>query len=226
MNFLTQPQFDQGVVNWLNTIVNPKAALSEVFLNPDGDHRLVNVTYPAKEIVRLVSTVGAQYIQARFVVLSSGEAQPKLSFCVVLYATDVNDKRISPYYLSEPGTATTHKGDDKGVMNEPATTVPHYIVEHWLKSWAEMELNNAMFSNSYGPLQGYTFTLSDLLQPLFNATDSDKDQLGIDLALHEYYKVDAVYYSYTFGLVLRLYGNSKPTGNYFYDMSAPCPPTY
>ena len=199
---------------------------------------MVNVTFPVDQMAMLVSTPGGCRIEARFLVLKDEVTAGR--FAIALYATDINNKRVSAYYKSYPGSPIpaaveykTTQADSAGTSTLPTTSsgngvwavqVPHVIVENWVDYWSNTQLIFDMFSTSYGPLQGYTFKFGDFVEPMFYNQKEDGWNLGIDLGLHDYYGPEGTGPSYNFGLSLRFYGPNGASDKSFYDMSTPCPP--
>ena len=235
INSLTPEQFNQGTANWLKVLVSGDlSGLEHIFRAPGSEKKTVNVTFPVDQMATLVSTPGGRQIEARFLVLEGDD--PAGRFTMALYATDINNKRVSAYYRSYPGSATlaapvvtdsaatptggqTSSGDGAW-----AVQVPHVIVEDWVYYWSNTTLNFDMFSTSYGPLQGYTFKFGDFVEPMFYNQGEEGWNLGIDLGLHDYYGPEGTGPSYNFGLSLRFYGPNGASDKSFYDMSTPCPP--
>jgi hypothetical protein len=195
--------------------------------------RVRMVCFPAEQILWLISTAGATNIQLRFVLTS--EPGNSDNFAVVLYATDDQNKRLSAYYQSTPYAASPYNGDDAeavaGNMDD-SEMMPHAAVQQWVNNWQEANsLSADMFKNSYGPLQGYTFSYNEVLNNLFATSTYDSMVLGVVLGLHEHYgpNNDGATADYTFGLALRIYNTGTITGKSaatFFDHSMPCPPGY
>jgi hypothetical protein len=237
INSLTPEQFNQGTANWLKVLVSGDSSfLEHIFNVPGSDKKMVNVTFPVDQMATLVSTPGGRQIEARFLVME--DEDPKGVFAIALYATDINNKRVSAYYRSYTGTDTLAAPGDMTAAAAPtgaqtssgdgvwAVQVPHVMVEKWVYYWSNTSLDFNMFSTSYGPLQGYTFKFGDFVEPMFYNQGQDGWNLGVDLGLHDYYGPEAAGPSYTFGLSLRFYGPNGSSDKSFYDMSMPCPPGY
>ena len=245
INTLTQEQFDKGVANWLSVLASKDWQLLErLFVAPGSKRKMANVTFPVEQMALLVSTPGGRQIEARFLALKD-EGDEVEAFAIALYATDINRKRVSAYYLSSPGNpvpapptakATRAKENETaGTQGDAGTSdstydgmqavqVPYFIVAEWTKAWDDASLSTSMFINNYGPLQGYTFSFGDFIKPMFQHQQEEGWYLGIDLGLHHYYAPEGP--ATTFGLALRLYGPNGASEHSFYDMSMPCPPGY
>ena len=229
---ISQEQFDRYAARWQHVLTkrNPEA-LQQCFLGPDGV-RMPYVYYPIEHIGWLVSTVGSNHIEARFLVMDEDEQD---RFVLALYAVDTRGLRVSAYYLAQPPQQPQSVSKGEG-LDQVAEQVPHYMVKKWLENWNEAkELTPDMFVNSYGLLQGYNFSVADFVKPLFDAQPFGSQVLRVGLGLHEYFSAQhKSALTYTFGLVLRLYKPSTPgmttegetSGEPIYDMSTPCPPTY
>ena len=219
---------------WQQLLVESSStpSLLDTVFSPATKRRSM-VCFPAEQILWLLSTVGTTHIQARFI-LTSAPGNPD-NFAVVLYATDGQNKRISAYYQSVDYAATPYNGDEVEWVNgntDDSEMLPHAAVQQWVEKWqAVTPLTADMFKNSYGSLQGYTFSYNEVLNNLFATTTYDAMVLGIVLGLREYYgphnKGDKP--DYAFGLALRIYNTGTMTGKStatFFDHSMPCPPGY
>ncbi|RIY13301.1 hypothetical protein D0T11_02375 [Hymenobacter rubripertinctus] len=235
METISQEEFDRYAAKWLHVLTKRSSGdLQQCFLGAN-EVRMPYVSFPIEHIGWLISTVGSHHIEARFLVMSDGNDQ-KDRFVLALYAVDARGIRISAYYLAKPPKPAQLGADNAADMNTVAEQVPHYMVKKWLEYWNEAgELTPEMFVNSYGLLQGYTFSVDDFMKPLFNSQPFGAQELRVGLGLHKYFS--ALHYSkptYTFGLVLRLYKPATPgeagavetSSEPFYDMSTPCPPGF
>ncbi|SHJ28717.1 hypothetical protein SAMN02745146_2765 [Hymenobacter daecheongensis DSM 21074] len=244
---ISQVDFDRHAAKWQQIITSRHHHHLQRCFHTAEDARMQYVRFPMQHIAWLVSTVGIHHIEARFLVMSEDEESPR--FALALYAADARGLRISAYYLSAPQIAATAPTPPLHALTDPgagAEQVPHYMVKKWLANWRDApELKPDMFVNSYGPLQGYTFSVGDFMKSLFESQPYGARELWVDLGLHEYYSASlSTQATYTFGLVLRLYqpllqvqeasdgtaDSQSPAAQQsaepFYDMSTPCPPGF
>lgn len=216
---LSRAEFDRYSARWAYIATKKDThKLQECFFDPQTGQRRAFIAYPAEQLGWLISTVGARRIEARFLAVDDDHGGPE-RFALALYATDATGEPLSAYYLSSPtahfqnqplkGPVST--GDEMG-----ATQIPYYLVRRWLNHWASAEkLHPDMFTTRFGTLQGYSFSIGDMMVPLFNSqpakiTAEDKREIHIDLCLHEYYSATKRHEpTHTLGLVLRLYANAK-----------------
>lgn len=218
---LSKAEFDRYSARWAYIATKKDThKLQECFFDPQTGQRRAFVAYPAAQLGWLISTVGARRIEAHFLAIDDDHGGPD-RFALALYATDATGEPLSAYYLSSPRAHCGHTalkgplsaGDELG-----ATQVPYYLVASWLANWAAAEkLHPDMFSTRFGPLQGYSFSIGDMMVPLFNsqpARGADNREIHLDLCLHEYYSATRRHeLTHTFGLVLRLYATtSEPAG--------------
>ncbi|MGI4734854.1 MAG: hypothetical protein ACRYG7_06690 [Janthinobacterium lividum] len=256
---INQKHFDRYAAKWLSVLTSRHhEKLRQSFQpNPDKGSRIPRVTFPLEHIIYLISSVGASYIQARFLLMeaqqvtdgSDAAAADQDRFTLALYATNAQGERVSAYYISNEDVSTypvdypdsslprqqasaAHSEGAAKPRNRPqevqresfeGTTpsndgvqIPHLMVKDWLAYWIEAhEIMPAMFQNSYGPLQGYTFDLSDFREPLFNAQPWTLKEhhlykraynMRVDFGLHKYYAAvsESCEPTLTFGLVLQL----------------------
>ncbi len=243
---LSPDEFENYTDRWYNTVKNGSyTELQQYLFDPSTGKPIPAVFFSAEQVGWLVSTVGAQSIEMRFVLVTEHQ-QPAPYFAVVLYAADKDSLPLSAYLLSSPTSSlpvpsgTISTGDSM-----LAVQVPHYLASLWIHNWATTPASSlapAMFRTKFGTLKGYSYGLGDWLnilfdaQPASNAADvpaHDNREVQVSLCLHKYYAAnqpDAP--TCTFGSVLRLLAVSSDSdaagkvesGEPFYDMSTPCPP--
>ena len=237
---ITQRQFDEYAANWVAASSDPEGTeLAQSFRVGKNQQLLASLSLPVLQIARLVSTVGAAHIKARFLIIRDEKTQQP-HFSLVLFATDALDARISSYYLAEqywlPATRSKAAPNNSApaaslrpvIMGATRTEVPDVLARHWLRLWAELtQVTPALFATSYGPLRGYTFEVAEFMTPLRQLSDFGHEKLVLEFDLHEYYRTEpqGEVLVHTFGLVLRLeslrvQGVSGP----FINMGQPCPP--
>ncbi|MVN78095.1 hypothetical protein GO988_17330 [Hymenobacter sp. HMF4947] len=195
-----QKHFDRYAAQWLSALTSPHHKILRRSFQPTNDKksRTLLVTFPLEHIIFLVSTVGASYIEARFLLMNSEEenaSSKRARFTVALFATNAQGTRVSAYYVSNEDVET-HKplatevpkvqgeatlllenqllstGEMASVADSPdaAEQVPHHMVSKWLYNWRHADaITPALFTTNYGPLEGYRFSLADFREPLFNA---------------------------------------------------------
>lgn len=221
VHILDQQQFDKYAAAW-SRHVSHHQDLSAVFQQPGGG-QMQAVRFSFETLEYLLSTVGAQRIKARFV-LQEDEHSREKRFSLVLYATDAMDGRVSAYYLAQPmPPAPTQPaleiGDapEKAYEPEDLTTslgdqIPNELVHTWLNNWKGASLiTSDMFSSSYGPLTGYTFSMGDFLNSFFYASPEKTKELLVLFGLHQHYPAfpDCYTLKQTFGMVLRIRQTDK-----------------
>lgn len=178
---------------------------------------LQQVAFPISQITSLVSTVGMVQVKAKFGLFNTGS---QLRFTVILFATDINDARISSYYIST----------ESGIILDdtlPNGLTPNFLAQTWIDNWDGLgSVTPDLFVTSYGPLQGYTFQADDFIRPFFDLKDPDGMHLYVRFGLHQYYRpgTNADTQARTFGLVLQLQSQDELVDPFF-DLSMPCPPT-
>ena len=228
VGIISQQVFDQYSSKWVEIIGNSDTTLLNQCFRTEGDATLTHVTFPALQIARLVSTVGARHVKARFLVATEMRGELLFPhFTLALFATDDLNARLSSYYLADAYWETR--------LPVPANNdvVPNVLVDFWLNNWqqdtaGESAVSQAMFNSPYGFLRGYTFELDDFVSPLSRAKNLEDASLKISFGLHEFYRTgtdgqDAL--NYTFGLVVQyLDGMGDPLDDPSFDMSQPCPP--
>ncbi len=238
---ISQRQFDEYSANWLAVSSDPEGAELDQSFRLSAKQLISGLSFPALQIARLVSTVGAAHIKARFLI-ERDEPTNQPHFTLALFATDALDARISSYYVAdeywqpaaEPAAAPkkTAAAKLRAVVTAAARTeLPDVLARYWLRAWAALtRVAPAVFATSYGPLRGYTFEVAEFMLPLRQLARFDQEKLLVEFGLHEYYRPegegegDALVQ--TFGLMLRL-ESSKMEGatGPILDMGAPCPPS-
>lgn len=245
-NLITQKQFERGVSKWLRVLSKPDYDTLEYSFATDAG-KLTRVTFPIRSIKYLLSTVGASHIEARFLLLQDEIDQRRHYFTLVLYAIDATGARISAYYLADKtalhgivdsAIAPQEHDEQKPLPSDSPTYYPDAyrvardLAEDWRRYWrCSPSITPDLFANTYGPLQGYTFSLGDFMQNLFAEQSSPDSVLRVDFGLHRYYNIDTALQQ-TFGLILQLDVVSDSSSSEaaasdeqpFYDLSVPCPP--
>ena len=222
-SIIDQEQFEQYAAHWLSVVSetdNP--VLAKSFLT-SAEERVLHLSFPIQRIVELVSAVGVTQIKARFLLVPGPGEQA--CFTLALFATDAQQERLSAYYLPD---SQWNAPAPRPVLGEQ---VPRELAGVWLTNWKTVPaITAALFTTSYGPLQGYNFDIKDFVMPLFTGQPFAQQEIRLGLGLHEYYAATpaAEGPTQTFGLVVRLHnpaqqGQSELDEPYF-DMSTPCPP--
>lgn len=270
---LSQNKFSRYAQAWVKAVSSGKH-LAEAFQQA-GCERLQYASFDFQTIVWLVSTVGSRQIRAQFVLVPENQDEEgnhtPAYFSIVLYSVDAMGGRISAYYLGDntftplpkpkpkPASAPAAGKDlgDEYVQTEVLAQggpVAFDLAKIWLTNWTSQPvITRHLFSSDYGPLQGYSFSLDDFIDPLFYSQKFGATQvLHVGFALHEYHaafpKHDEETLKRTFGLVLRVYGTTDSDemdettgekmqigryatdasdgepGQPFYDLSYPYPP--
>jgi hypothetical protein len=251
---LNQQHFDRYAAKWLSAVTSPHHKKLRRSFQPTDQKasRSQRVTFSLEHIIYLISSVGASYVEARFLLMDAQEAENGSDdaaaahnrFTIALYATNAQGERVSAYYVSNevvttypvrnplpsqelsatqpeaaalaarPQAAQSKRFEETDPSSD-AVQIPHLITKDWLTYWKEArEITPAMFHTSYGPLQGYTFSLSDFREVLFNAEPRPHKEphykhyynVRVDFGLHKYYPAvgETCEPTLTFGLVLQL----------------------
>ena len=204
---LSPADFGRYSANWVTNFL-PKPSL-DAFKNPDTqpdpNHLLTWVSFELTTIGSLLSTVGADHINARFLLDDKGK------FTLTLYAVDARGNAMSGYYMPDALWSISWVKSSKKARHGLRAVVPAEMAKGWLKNWTEAtSLTSANFNPGSGPLIGYNFKLNDFLKALLGATDYSTQMLGVGLCLREYYATDSHLVSgvkktvQIFGLVLRV----------------------
>lgn len=236
---------EQYAARWLEAVesADPTAlrrSFEAAAAGPGGQpRRLLAVGFGMRQLVQLVSVVGATRFKARFVLLPAAAAGGAARFALVLAATNALDARVSSYYLAEEYALPAPEAELAPRADEPATlalgAVPAVLGREWARRWRQApQVEATQFAGAYGYLRGYTFELSDLVATLAGVQSPDAGHLVLHFGLHEYYRPDpggGDSLAQLFGLLLQLRGADKGRldgddgGDPLYDMAYPCPPT-
>ena len=248
---LTQPEFEQYGAEWLRVVSGPDAAELQQSFRPAAAAAagadaakaaplLCSVSFPTKQMARLVSTVGATHIKARFGIRPGAANGAGPQFTLALFATNALEARVSSYYLADeaplPGADGPDPADEVQLLDEVPDGLAHFWVRNWARTFRAAPVTADMFATPYGPLQGYTFEVTDFISTLWPVTDFDQEdvRLRVRFGLHEFYQpqpdgTDRLVH--TFGLVLQLWPptqvdeDGEPVvEDPFYDFSMPNPP--
>lgn len=229
---LSQAEFDKYAAAWarfLDRATRHPERLQALFtkIGTDGQPPSYqsNATFDvASAIAPLLSTVGIAGVMASFVLLPKKECADAPRFRVVLAAVDALGGRISAYFLGAatwyaPPTSYEEPAGDthQHLRGDAAGPVPFNLIRGWIRDWATAalghQLDPAMFTTHYGPLQGYRFELSDFLNPLFTGGTFAGKLLQVNLGLKSYYPAypdNPPRLAQTVGLVVRLYSGPEP----------------
>jgi hypothetical protein len=213
-----QADFDIYTNDWIDIVTNNKETeLANCFRQKSGAAQNINyVSFSALQIAQLVSTVGAQNIKARFLVVR--EAPDKKypngypHFALALFATDNLNGRLSAYYISNQYWPTKEASEPENTNNDPSSApslvqegftpsqLPDALATYWQQNWSpagdDPIATQDMFDNAYGYLHGYTFELNDFVQPLTSLPVPVKTPIlpvlethyiRINFGLHQYY---------------------------------------
>jgi len=235
---------EQYAARWLEAVesADPTAlrrSFEATTPGPAGQpRRLRALSFSLRQLVQLVSVVGAARFKARFVLLPAAEPAGAARFALVLAAINALGARVSSYYLAEE-YALPAAEDDLTVRADEAATlalgaVPAVLAREWARHWRRApQVEPAQFASAYGYLRGYAFELSDLVAVLAGVQSPAAGHLVLHFGLHEYYHPgpaagDSLVQ--LFGLLLQLRGADKGRfsdggGDPSYDMATPCPPT-
>ena len=240
---ITPRQFDEYAANWVAASSDPASTvLAQSFLLGKNQSLLSALRFPARQIARLVSTVGAAHIKARFLIKVDDKTQLP-HFTLALFATDALDARLSSYYLADDYWPPKHqptaapenriaeaRPQPAAVRAVTRTDVPDVLSQLWITAWnACTGATPPLFASAYGPLRGYTFEVAEfttLLRPV-PLKYLDDESLLLEFGLHEYYRSEpqGEVLVQTFGLLLKLESNKlQGGGDPYVNMGQPCPP--
>lgn len=213
---ITPAEYQAATALWLEVISTSSTATLQQSFAVDSAI-LQQVAFPIEQITSLVSTVGMVQVKAKFGLFSTGS---QLRFTVILFATDINDERISSYYIST----------ESGIILDatlPNGLTPNFLAQTWIDNWQGVtSVTPDLFTTPYGALQGYTFQADDFIRPFFDLQQGTQQYMYVRFGLHEYYQPgsNGDTQARTFGLVLQLQSQGQ-VADPFFDISMPCPPT-
>ncbi|WP_201980580.1 hypothetical protein [Hymenobacter rubidus] len=233
---ISNGQFNQYAANWLALFEDGAGdKLANNFLLPADGSRLPGVSFPVMSVVDLVSALGVTHIKARFLAVPDEAGQPH--FAIALFAANAGNETVSAYYVSEG------YWQDANLVPPLQLPVANVLALHWANSWADAAtypITAQMFNSGtklteddtgLHPLQGYTFGVSDFLQPLQDIDDLgalDTCKLRAFFGLRTYANVGEVPAA-IFGLMLRLTDAAgallRGANSDAEDMASPCPPS-
>lgn len=206
-----QQEFEPLAQLWKDSLAVP-SILQKSFLDSSGSI-LQGVGFRMKHILELVSTIGATHIKVAFIM--QPDESGHLQFSVALFAVDFLTTRLSSYYV--PSYVTT----DETMLTEAVggtemrykNQVSSPLLRDWLYNWATYGKGEASyFDSQYGPLQGYTFEISEFTAMFYRLHSQRVKDSNLELlfVLHHYWRsmpLEAPTHEaqvYTFGLVIRL----------------------
>lgn len=244
VGIITQRQYDEYAANWVAASGDEVGTvLAQSFQVGKKQSLLASVRFPARQIARLVSTVGAAHIKARFLMKVDEKTQLP-HFTVALFATDALNARISSYYIADeywlllekalaaPNAAVAPAQSQPNTVRVlTRTDVPDVLSQLWVRAWSATTVATPpLFATTYGPLRGYTFDVDEfanVLRPV-QLKNINTEYLLLEFALHEYYRAEPQgdVLIQTFGLLLLLQSHKIRGGDGAYvNMAKPCPPT-
>ena len=220
---ITQAEFDTYSNDWINVVTNDDAdELAKCFRLEGADQNINCVYFSAMQIAHLVSTVGAQHIKARFLVVRDADNDPH--FALALFASDDLNGRLSAYYMSQPywllSSPPSQPGEPTPVppLNVfSSVLLPDALAAFWLSNWSpdgpDPRATQDMFNSTYGYLRGYTFEMDDFLNPFTQIKAGvkieDADPFRVNFGLHTYYPINSQELDSTFGLMVSYVNYAK-----------------
>jgi hypothetical protein len=215
--YLQPTEFNKNSAAWTDAVSQgTSTSLLPYFVNgsvkpvtppPKLLHKLQYVVFSVDDMVALVSTPGARYIRAQFVLLPA-DLVGGVHFTVVLFALDSQRGRISAYYKGGVTSGSTNPipvtqpSNNSGGGNG---ALPIDLVQTWITNWQNAsDVKPELFSTNYGPLQGYIFELDDFIDPLFPSGVTENHELRVYFGLHSYQVTSAndTLSASTMGLIL------------------------
>ena len=237
VGIISPAEYDQYAANWQVAARDPAGAvLAQSFMLNKKDV-LASLNFTALQIARLVSTVGAATIKARFLIIYDARAQPR--FTIALFASDAQDKRVSSYYLADTYwlpkpppvasrlTAKAGPARQTHVRALARYDVPNVLTARWLSAWAAVSrVSTEFFATSYGPLRGYSYGVEEFVSLLRDVSTLDGENITLEFDLHDYYQSDpeGEVLAHTFGLLLWTAAGKMEGGAEGVNMAHPCPP--
>ena len=232
-----QTDFDTYTNDWLEVVSTKADELEKCFRLAGAGENIHCVYFSALQIAQLVSTVGAQNIRGRFLIIRDDANYPH--FALALFATDDLNGRLSAYYVSHNYWALA-SGSPADLNVFAPVLLPDALASYWQQNWSpegeDPVATPAMFNSTYGYLRGYTFALDDFLKPLAYIPAGTSMQqaapIRINFGLHTYYPAtsNGEELRSTFGLMVSYVCPPKPGADdiedteVFYDLANPCPP--
>jgi hypothetical protein len=197
-------------------------------------------------VQNLLSSVGVEKINARFVIVNDYEPYGITSgaFTLVLYASDSQGKRCSAYHLGRPQYDYAVFFPEKKQPQDIGDFISSRLAQRWINDWKTVCHDHAkipgslgeLFLTSYGYLNGYNYIMSDFMYTLFPpGTQIINHGVVVLPVIHKHVLSDhegLPVWQQTFGLVLagvepdttNQLLNSRQVVNSFYDLSLPTPP--
>ena len=243
---ISPSEYDQAAATWLAAVSDPAGtSLAQSFV---WNKRVIgSLSFTATQIARLVSTVGATIIKARFLIMNDKKGLPH--FTLALFATDTLDKRVSSYYVAEPYWLLQTPRRDETLASKAAPTrfgriravarydVPNVLAAFW-QQWAAVKVVvPEMFASNYGPLRGYSYGIEEFVGLLRELGSLDDEKIVLEFDLHEYYRSmpQGDQLVHTFGMLLwtekgKMLHDANSKGNTGGDdpegvnLGSPCPP--
>ena len=234
---ISPAEYEQYAANWLVAARDPAGAvLAQSFMLNKKDV-LVSLNFTALQIARLVSTVGAATIKARFLIMYDDKAQPH--FTIALFASDAQDKRVSSYYLADKYWLPKLPHVASSLMAKPGPPrqervrafarydMPDVLTTRWLTAWGGVtRVATEFFATSYGPLRGYSYGVEEFVSLLRDVSSLDGENILLEFDLHDYYQSapEGEVLTHTFGLLLWTESGKMEGGAEGVNMGNPCPP--
>ncbi|MET4076219.1 hypothetical protein [Hymenobacter sp. UYCo722] len=229
--------YDQAAAYWLVAASDPAGTvLAQSFVLNKKDV-LASLNFQALQIARLVSTVGAATIKARFLIMYDERAQPH--FTLALFATDALDKRVSSYYLADRYWLPKQQRMARSLASKPMPVrqsrvralarydMPNVLTDRWVTAWSKVtRASTALFATSYGPLRGYSYGVEEFISLLRDVGSLDDENIILEFDLHDYYQSQPQgdVLVHTFGLLLWTEAGKMEGGDEGVNMGNPCPP--
>ena len=240
---ISPSEYDQYAANWLVAAGDPAGGVLAQSFMLNKKAVLGSLTFTALQIARLVSTVGAATIKARFLIMHDAKAQPH--FTIALFATDALDKRISSYYLAgrywlpkqalalAPATGGDRPAPAAAAMRKGRAHalnkyyMPAVLTDRWLAAWEKLtRVTPDLFATSYGPLRGYSYGVEEFVSLLRDMDSLTGENVLLEFDLHDYYHTapQGDVLIQTFGLLLWTETGKMLAGDEGVNMGQPCPP--
>lgn len=234
---LDQGVYDQYNAKWVE-VINRRDPLELQAIFTQEDLPLTGLGFSTEQIAKLVGTIGAVYIKARFLVQPTTPGTNS-QFSIALFATDSLNTRVSSYYVPEklytdtasflapkrPGQPTVHKNQ-----------LHQVLAERWRKNWADVvstqptdgepntppedglyPIKPEYFDTHYGPIRGYTYEINEFVALFLLLETLEGNWLRVYFLLHDYYQPDPLtsgdQLAHTFALALQVQRSGSSVGS-------------
>ncbi|MGI4760121.1 MAG: hypothetical protein ACRYF0_05410 [Janthinobacterium lividum] len=245
---LDQELYDRYNAKWVE-VINRRdpQELQDIF--EENSLQLTGLGFSIEQIAKLVGTIGAVHIKARFLVqpTKSASGEETTQFSIALFATDSLNSRISSYYVPEKlytDTASFQAPKRPGQLTVHKNQLHHVLAERWRKNWTDLaalpptdgepatppaddllHIKPEYFDTHYGPMRGYTYEINEFVALFLLLETLDDNWLKVYFVLHDYYQPDPLtsgdQLAQTFALALQVQRSGSSTSAAFNTVDNP-----